>query len=160
MIRRLDAADAPAYRAIRLEGLARHPQSFGAAAEDEAPQPLAWFAERLAGSHVFGAGEDTLLGVIGLRPQEAAKLRHKALIWGFYVRPEARGKRLGAALLAHAIAVARGMVDELRLSVAPDNAAALRLYEAAGFKPYGREPRALRIDGRDFDEVLMALHLA
>lgn len=159
MIRRLGAADAAAFRAIRLEGLAQHPENFGASVAIEGAQPLAWFAERLTGSHVFAAGEDPLSGVIALRPQETPKQRHKALIWGFYVRPAARGHGLGAALLAHAIAAARGLVEELRLSVAAENAAAIHLYEAAGFTAYGREPRALRVGGRDVDELLMALRL-
>ncbi|MBR0669067.1 GNAT family N-acetyltransferase [Roseomonas hellenica] len=159
MIRCLGAADAAAYRAIRLEALERCPENFGASADIEGAQPLAWFAERLAGSHVFAAGGDPLDGVIGLRPQEAPKLRHKVLIWGFYVRPAARRRGLGAALLGHAIAAARGLVEELRLSVAAENAAAIRLYEAAGFTAYGREPRALRVGGRDVDELLMALRL-
>lgn len=160
MIRRLGATDAAAFRAIRLEGLERHPENFGASAEIEGAQPLAWFAERLAGSHVFAAGGDLLDGVIGLRPQEAPKLRHKALIWGFYVRPAARGQGLGTALLAHAVAAAGGLVEELRLSAAAENTAAIRLYEAAGFTAYGREPRALRVRGRDVDELLMALQLS
>lgn len=159
MIRRLGAADAAAYRAIRLEGLEQCPENFGASAEIEGAQPLPWFAERLTGNHVFAAGGDTLDGVIGLRPQEAPKLRHKALIWGFYVRPTARGRGLGAALLGHAIAAARGLVEELRLSVATENATAIRLYEATGFVTYGCEPRALRVGGRDVDELLMALRL-
>ncbi|AOO83465.1 hypothetical protein [Bosea vaviloviae] len=34
---------------------------------------------------------------------------------------------------------------------------ALRLYERLGFKPYGIESKALRIDGTFFDEALLAL---
>jgi RimJ/RimL family protein N-acetyltransferase len=37
------------------------------------------------------------------------------------------------------------------------NSVALRLYERLGFKPYGIESKALRIDGAFFDEALLAL---
>ena len=42
-IRRLSAADAEAYRAIRLEGLERHPAAFGASFREESGRPLAFF---------------------------------------------------------------------------------------------------------------------
>jgi len=68
-IRRLTPADASAYRDIRLEGLARHPDGFGSAWEDELGQPLAWFEQRIANAAVFGgflSDENDLVGVAGL----------------------------------------------------------------------------------------------
>ena len=60
-IRPLGFEDAALYRAIRLEALAAHPDAFGAAFEEEAARPLEAFAERLAGSTVFGGFEDGTL---------------------------------------------------------------------------------------------------
>ncbi|MGC0388584.1 MULTISPECIES: hypothetical protein [Bradyrhizobium] len=34
----------------------------------------------------------------------------------------------------------------------------MRLYATAGFVDYGREVKALKQDGRYYDEILMALH--
>lgn len=159
-IRRLGAADAAAYRDLRLEGLAAAPEAFGAAWEEEAARPLAWFAERLERNAVFGGwvvGDAALDGVAGLLVPEAAKLRHKGVLWGLYVRPRARGVGLGAALVARVLGHARGVVEEVRLSVVASNAAAARLYEAAGFERYGLERRALKVAGRYHDEALMAV---
>ncbi|TCK38052.1 acetyltransferase (GNAT) family protein [Paraburkholderia sp. BL8N3] len=158
-IRRLAAADANAYREIRLEGLQRHPEGFGASYDDETLQPLAWFEARITEHAVFGgwlAGR-MLAGVAGLLVPEGAKLRHKGVLWGMYVRPAARGTGLGAALVERVLAHARGVVEEVQLVVAPENEAAIRLYRSAGFEEYAREPRSLKIDGRYYDSVLMTL---
>ncbi|SAK44800.1 N-acetyltransferase [Caballeronia hypogeia] len=85
---------------------------------------------------------------------------HKGILWGMYVREGARGTGLSAALLDRVLAHARGVVDEIKLEVAPDNLAALRLYRAAGFVEYAREPRALKIDGVCHDSLFMTLQLA
>lgn len=47
-LRRLEARDVDLYRALRLDGLSRHPEAFGASYEDETKQPLDWFTNRLA----------------------------------------------------------------------------------------------------------------
>lgn len=163
-VRRLAAADAAAYRDLRLEGLAAHPEAFAASWEDEAARPLSWFAERLERNAVFGAwagaaGDGAMDGVAGLLVPDAAKLRHKGVLWGMYVRPRARGAGVGAALVARVLGHARGVVEEVRLSVVASNTAAVRLYEAAGFGRYGLERRALKVAGRHHDEALMAARL-
>ena len=61
-------------------------------------------------------------------------------------------------VILHAREVAR--LEVLRLTVVEGNAAAHRLYEAAGFETYGIERRALRLGpARWLDEELMALDL-
>ena len=52
--RQLGPDDAAGYRAVRLDGLQRHPAAFGAAWAEEAEQPLDWFAGRLRDNAVFG----------------------------------------------------------------------------------------------------------
>ena len=61
--------------------------------------------------------------------------------------------------MARALDHARASVEEVRLSVVVPNAAAVRLYEAAGFERYGLERRALKVAGRHHDEALMAVRL-
>ena len=161
MIRRLSSADAAAFREIRLEGLRQFPAAFGAAYDDESAQPLAWFAARIADHAVFGAFsvDARLDGVAGLMIPSPAKMRHKGVLWGMYVRSGARGAGLAAALLGHVIEHARGVVEEVKLEVSPDNRAAVRLYEAAGFGVYAREPRALKIGDAYHDTLFMSLRL-
>lgn len=159
LFRRLTPADAEAFRAIRLEGLQRYPASFGASYDDEHTQALEWFRARIADHAVFGGyvSDGTLAGVAGLLVPPGAKLRHKGMLWGMYVRESARGTGLAQALLDCVLAHARGVVGEIKLEVAPDNFAAIKLYAAAGFVEYAREPRALKIGGTYHDSVFMTL---
>lgn len=160
-LRRLLPADAAAYRALRLEGLECHPEAFGAAWEDEADKPLDWFAERLTtnlviGGTVYGPG---LEGVAGLMVPQGAKQRHRGVLWGMYVCPDARGTGLAAALVAQVLQAARGRVEAVRLTVVASNPAAIRVYRAAGFAEYGLERQALKLGRTYYDEMLMAVPL-
>lgn len=159
-IRRLGAADGPAYRALRLEALERHPESFGMALEDVAGHGPDWFGARLEQGVTLGAfREGALAGAVTLVLNEGAKLRHKGDVVAVYLRPVARRRGLGAALLRRLVEEARPRVEGLRLTVEAENGAALRLYESLGFRAYGRERRALKIGDRYHDEVLMELAL-
>ena len=160
-IRRIGTDDAAIYREMRLEGLKTHPDSFGASWEDEIEEPDSWWTGRLESNTVFGGwiGNSPLLGVAGFYVPHASKQRHKGVLWGMYVRPDARGTGLAASLLQHVIAHARLQVEEIRLTVMASNDAARRLYSAAGFQPYGLERRALKVGDVYYDDMLMALPL-
>ena len=54
---------------------------------------------------------------------------------------------------------ARGRVEMVQLAVVNENKAACRLYGVMGFVEYGYEKRALKQDGRYYDEVLMVKFL-
>ena len=157
LIRQLTATDAEGFRAIRLEGLHRHPEAFGAAFGEEARLSPADFAARLADTLVLGGFDaaGTMQGVIGLARDPAAKSRHIATIWGMYVRPPARGTGLAARLLDAAMAAAFRGCRSIRLSVAATNQPAQRLYRRAGFTAWATDREALLIDGRFHDEILM-----
>ena len=155
-IRRLETPDASLYMDIRLEALQRNPEAFGSTFAWESAQPLSWFEASIGRAAIFGAFLDgRLVGMAGFAPQESAKRAHKALLWGMYVRTSARsagvGKRLVAAVLDHA----RGRVEMVQLTVVSENEAARRLYHAMGFVEYGYEKRALKQDGKYYDDVLM-----
>jgi RimJ/RimL family protein N-acetyltransferase len=160
-VRRLEADDVADYRELRLEGLTSHPEAFGASWKDESAKPASWWAERLETSTVFGGwvDESPLLGVAGFHVNGAAKRRHKGILWGMYVRPQARGSGLAASLVQRVIEQARTLVEEINLTVVASNAAAHRLYSTAGFEQHGLECRALKIGDTYYDEVLMALPL-
>ena len=158
MIKLLTPADAALYRAIRLEALSAHPEAFASTFAREREKPLAWFEERLTTSDVFGAFIDgEIVGVAGFRRQDGPQTMHKADLWGMYVRHQAGRSGVGRRLVDAVIAHAAERVEKLQLSVMSRNEAALRLYKAAGFVEYGREVKALKQDGRYFDEVLMDL---
>ena len=76
-----------------------------------------------------------------------------------FVVPEARRTGLGTALLAELTKSPPMLWRRFRLAVVTTNAAAVRFYEKAGFIAYGMERRALKIDGKYYDELLMSLSL-
>lgn len=159
-IRRLTGPDAEAFRRLRLVALQAHPDAFGSSVEEESPLPVAWFAERLDGGFVVGALQDNaLVGVAGLHRNDRLKTRHRGVLWGMYVAPDARGLGVGAALAARVIEEARTDLEALDLTVAAHNAAAIRLYRSAGFEEIGRQARALKIGDGYVDEALMSLAL-
>ena len=161
LIRRLKAADAKPYRNLRLLGLRDCPEAFGASHEDEASKPPRWFADRLEKNIVLGGwnSDATLAGIAGLHIPQVGKSSHKASLWGMFVLPEARRSGLATALLAQLTKESAAAVEEIRLAVVTANAAAVRFYEKAGFTAYGMERRALKIDGKYYDELLMSLSL-
>ena len=160
-VRRLETSDVEDYRELRLEGLKGHPEAFASSWEHEADKPFSWWAERLEANTVFGGWVNSSrpVGVAGFRVRDAVKLQHKGVLWGMYVRPEARGTGLAAALVQQVLEHARTLVEEVCLTVVTSNVAARRLYCAAGFKEYGLERRALRVGSEYYDEVLMVLPL-
>lgn len=159
-IRQLTPGDAALYRSIRLEGLKQSPEAFGSTFEAEFTKPLAWFFERLRSSVVFGAVRDAkILGVAGFALRDGEKEAHKGLLWGMYVRREARGAGIARRLVEAIIAYARPHVELIQLSVVVGNDQARRLYARLGFVEYGVEKNSLKFRGRYFDEILMAKDL-
>ncbi|MGP4804253.1 GNAT family N-acetyltransferase [Agrobacterium cavarae] len=161
VIRRLNANDAAAFKKIRLQALLEHPEAFGASWEDENGQPESLVAERLESGHVIaGISEDGMIvGTIGIRHSKGQKTLHIASIWGMYVSPVARGTGLGRRLLDAAVAEAGPLVKSIRLCVEANNAAAINLYEAAGFKRWALEVEALKVGDVFHDEILMRLDI-
>jgi RimJ/RimL family protein N-acetyltransferase len=161
MVRLLLRADAAAYQSLRLEGFSRHPLQFRVAPEDEAGLSLQQVGERLAGTFVAGGFDaDGLAGVAGLTRFEGAKSRHRALLWGMYVRERARGGGLADELIRALFAEARSQgIEQVILTLAADNERARRLYQRWGFSAYGIEPRAIKVSDGYLDEVLMSCRL-
>jgi ribosomal protein S18 acetylase RimI-like enzyme len=163
-IRALRSEDAPQWRRLRLEALRTHPTAFAMSYEEAAREDVAAFASRMPPPEgpdaLFGAFHQGILaGSAGLHVYPALKQRHKGRLWGVYVDPSLRRRGVGDALVRTVIAHARTRVAILQLTVLLDNAAARTLYHKLGFVPYGIERRALRHDGKDYDDELMAMDL-
>jgi ribosomal protein S18 acetylase RimI-like enzyme len=96
------------------------------------------------------------MGGKGLLIRQGQKEAHKGRLVGIYVRPSARKAGVGRRLVETIVEFARQRVELIQLSVVSDNEQARRLYERLGFLEYGIEKKALKQDGRYYDEVLMA----
>jgi ribosomal protein S18 acetylase RimI-like enzyme len=152
LVRRLAPLDAGVYRALMLDGYGRDPAAFTATVAERAGLPLAFWEERLApgdtrGKIVLGAlvnGE--LAGALGLEFTERPKLRHKASLFGMYVKPHARRRGLGCLLVEAALEAARqhGGIVQVQLTVTQGNPAPEALYARCGFVAYGIEPMAVQ----------------
>ena len=154
-VRRLAPEDAALWRDIRLEALAREPAQFAERLADWADRPLRDFAAHLAAVPVWAAvAGERALAVAALTPDSGGE----ACGWieAVYVRPEARGRGLGQAVVAAAEDAARARrLAELRLQVRGANAAARGLYRKLGF----REVAGGREGGCGGCEVTMAKRL-
>jgi ribosomal protein S18 acetylase RimI-like enzyme len=155
-VRRLLPADAAPYRDIRLAGLRLSPEAFGSTFERENAQTLEWFAERLGHSDMFGAFHGAeIVGTAGILFASGTKEEHKGQLVGMYVRPSSRRAGVGRRLVETIIEFARGRIELIQLSVVADNHEARRLYASLGFVEFGLEKKALKQDGRYYDEVHM-----
>ena len=164
-IRRLGLEEASVLVVLRREALETVPFAFAASAADDIASMIESVRSFLGAPDtqaIYGAFDGPeLVGMIGLVKAMKLKQRHKAMIWGMYVQPSHRRGGLGRALLSSAIEQARAWsVDQLQLSVAEPATAAKHLYETAGFRIWGTEPRALHWNGRFVTEHHLVLDLS
>lgn len=166
-IRQLQLDELEKYLELRLRALKDTPQSFGRSYEDEAqrsPEERILELRSRLGDHnvIFIAEEDgEFLGSTGILRMTGRKIEHTSIIWGVYVVPEERGRRIGRLLMERAIEQARQWegVTQVKLTVVTTNQAALKLYEKLGFQKWGVEPQALIVDGEPLDEAHFVLFL-
>jgi len=163
-IRRLGVEDAAALVTLRREALETDPLAFAASVEDDLGLSLDFVRGSLAGVEeqaVFGGFDGVdLAGMVGVVRASKVKQRHAGIIWGMYVTPGARGRGVGRALLDAAVEQARSWgLEQVQLGVTEAAVAAKRMYESAGFRSWGRQPRALHWQGRFVDEDHMVLDL-
>lgn len=166
-IRPLTPADAAAYFALRRRMLVDSPWAFSSSPDDDrftTPEAVAEMLSRPGAAVVGAFAPDEparLAAAAGVRREPQIKVSHRASIWGVYCEPDLRGRGYGEAVMRGAIEAARGWpgVEAIALSASERSDAARRLYERLGFVVWGREPRALVLDGRAYDEVHMVLFL-
>ncbi len=168
-IRPLGETEVEPYRDIRLRMLREHPESFGASADDFEREADEVYRQRYRertereSNFILGAFLDgALVGTAGIFRKSGPKEAHKAVLWGMYVAPEARGRGIGRSLVERAVALAaesmRGL-EQVQLCVVTANEPACQLYETSGFQTYGLEREALKLDGRSLDERHMVRFL-
>ncbi|HYF02808.1 MAG TPA: GNAT family protein [Patescibacteria group bacterium] len=161
-IRELTADDALQFGALRREALRTNPEAFGSTMEEENSGSEERFLKSLPNSGYFVMGAfkaGRLVGLCGFLQEVRLKIKHKGTIWGMFVQPDARGYGIGRQLLESSVERAFKIeeIEQILLSVVDENEAACCLYESFGFKKYGTEGRALKKDGKYWDEHLMVI---
>ncbi|HYT24960.1 MAG TPA: GNAT family N-acetyltransferase [Actinomycetota bacterium] len=172
VVRPVRAGEAAALWAVRLRALADAPEAFGQTLDEARASGPASFeelvADAVAGRQFVAVAEarraeraGELVGMTGVRRSaQEGKFAHRAVVWGVWVAPEARGLGVAGAMLDQAIDWCRASgVGTVQLTVVVGNTAALRLYRRAGFVVYGTDPDAMRDGGRSVPEHLMLLRL-
>lgn len=141
------------------------PQAFGSSAQEFAARSPESVTAQLApaeGRFTLGAFEgEQLLGVATFVRETGLKTRHKGNVYGVYVTPAARGHGLAGELLREMIRRARALpgLHVLMLAVSEPQTTARALYERVGFKVWGHEPDALRVEGGSISELHLRLEL-
>jgi len=127
--------DWQALRDIRLEALRNAPEAFASSYERELDRPEAHWRERSARGNTFLAFIAEVSAPAGLAGgyQEDPDTMH---LVSMYVRPEARGRGVGEALVAAVAQWAKANgATSLHLWVTETNTPARLLYDRCGFIP-------------------------
>lgn len=154
LVRETVSGDWQALRDIRLEALKTAPSAFGSTYEREAASGEPDWLRRIARGGTFLAylpesGEP--VGLIGGYPETADVVE----LVSMYVRPKARGRGVGEALVATVFGWAQDRgAKTVHLWVTESNAHARALYERCGFGLTG-ERQPLPSDP-SFGEIAMA----
>lgn len=160
-IRLLGPEDVDAFRSIRLEALRKAPESFCSSLEEWQDLPDTEWRRRLVENSVFVAEDGPMpVGIMALARQRARSMAHRATIQMVYVSSASRGRGIAEALLEALVAFARERgVLQLELQVRAENDGAIRLYRRQGFAEIGRIPAGVIYEGREIDEIMMAIRI-
>lgn len=148
---------------LRLEALQNEPEAFARDYQTDSSNSLAdwekWLHQRsneTTGIIFVAVVDDQLAGMMGIARGHTTKTQHNGMIWGVYVRPGYRRQGIGGRLIEACIQWAQDRgVEVVKLGVTNTNIAAIRFYAESGFQVYGMEPKALRLNNKYYDELLM-----
>lgn len=142
--------------------LAESPTAFGTDLREAKTLPLAYFRGRASDepeSFIMGAfSQGNLIGCAGGFREEDLKRQHIAQVVGVFIHPDHRGAGLSRRLVSSVLERLERLphIEQINLAVTADNEPALALYLSFGFEIYGREPAALKVEGTNYDELLLS----
>jgi phosphinothricin acetyltransferase len=151
-IRAMAAADWDAVRAVYSEGIATGNATF----ETEPPDWSRWDAAHRGEGRLVACDDSGVIGFAALSPVSARKVYAGVAEVSVYVAARARGRGVGAALLAELVRRSEASgVWTLQAGIFPENRASLALHERFGFRAVGIRERIGQRDGRWRDVVLL-----
>jgi len=161
MIRELTTDDWKVFRQIRLEALTQEPGAFAITADEFAVLQEPALRGILANKITYVAFDgDEPVGMMSLVPQHLSKKHHRSTLIFVYLRAAARGRGLSKALHAAIVESARKAgLRQIELQVTAENTQAIEFYDRLGYQKVGRIPGGFLHDGREIDEIVMALRI-
>lgn len=149
----LQPEDWQKYKAIRLEALAKEPDSFESIYEKEVGKPDDFWKTRLKHSTIlFLKINENIIGMGGIYYEKNKP--DIANIWGIYVNEKYRGRGYGKMLMAKLLEKVydNKNVNLVKLCVNTNKLPAIKLYEKMGFKITKKKEKALK---NKYDEYFM-----
>lgn len=158
----LHASQLTEYKRLILKGLVEDAACFRITPQDEESAPFPTTGQ--IDSFTLGAfHEQKLVGVASFKRDgaERMKLRHKGILFKIYVDAEYRQLGIAKRLIQEILARVRDIDDleQVNLTVIPTNQHAKKLYEQFGFRTFASEEKAIKWDGKYFNEDQMKLML-
>ncbi len=155
-IKKLDAERWKDCRDLRLEALKGNPTAFGSSFEEESTFAEAEWRKRIKNA-IFALSHDKPIGMIVYIFSSRVKTKHIANIFGVYVKINFRGQGVGRKLIESALSEIQKnkLIHKIKLTVNPEQTAAVRLYEQYGFKIVGKLEKELKVGNSFFDELIM-----
>lgn len=139
-------------RSIYIEGI----ETGNATFETDAPDWQAWNATHLPFGRLVARSDTLVIGWAALSPISSRCVYAGVAEVSVYVKAEARGKRVGRALMEGLIKESEGNgVWTLQAGILPENTASLGLHKACGFREVGRRERLGKLKGEWRDVVLL-----
>lgn len=148
------------YKNLFLEALKTEPTAFLTSFEEKInDSDSTWkeWAKKSIPNMLFCLDDNKPIGQVGYFIGSHLKEKHVATIWGMYVNPNYRGKKLGKQLLSQLIKEIsiNPEISKIKLGVNADQTAAYKLYTSLGFRKSGRLVSELKVGNKYYDEILM-----
>jgi len=159
-VTRLDESRWQDYRDLRLEALKNEPLAFGSSYEEEQFNLEAYWRQHIQ-NVLFAVSDNGPVGMLVHARNNRIKTNHIYGIYGVYVRKDYRGQGIGNKLMDAALDEIQKIsgIEKIELAVNPVQKAAEKLYRKYGFKTAGCSKKAIRFNGKFYDELLMEKYL-
>lgn len=155
-LRLLDESDMPAFRELRLQALKEHPMMYMHIHDEEQKRPDAYWESMIKYSKIIGTFDgDTMVAFAIMSPYGGIKQRHKCMIWGAYVTPEARNQAIGKNMRLKLFDEARALdMTHCISSIVAGNPASLAMHEAVGYEVMYTEKKGIKHRDDSYSDVI------